>query len=117
MELSDLDHEERLALVALVGTVIGGDGAVSEDEQAQIARIAEAFGDEHYQTVAEEADERFSDEDALKDFLETIQRQDARELIYGTVLSAALPDVVDPHESSLLGWLATAWGITVQFEA
>ena len=40
MELSDLTHDERLALVALVETVVASDAAVSEDEQAHIAQLA-----------------------------------------------------------------------------
>jgi hypothetical protein len=117
MEISDLTHDEQLALVALVEVVVSGDTDVSEDEQTHIARIAGALGEETYRTLANEADERFPDERALKKFLTGLQRQEARELVYGTVLEASLPDVIDAHESSLLGWLATAWGITVQFEA
>lgn len=117
MELSDLEHDERLALVALVETVVAADAMVSDDEQMHIDRLADAFGDDGYRALAAEADERFADEAALKTFLAMIGRPGARELIYGTVLAAALPDVIDRHESSLLGWLATTWGITVQFEA
>lgn len=117
MELSDLTHDERLALIALVETVIASDARVSDDEAGHIARLATLFGDDNYRALAEEADERFEDEAELKSFLTAIIRQDARELIYGTVLEAALPDVIDGHESSLLGWLASEWGITVQFEA
>ena len=116
MELSDLTHDERLALVALVETVVGSDAAVSDDEETQIAHIAAAFGDEAYRALATQADERFADEAELKRFLAALMRQEARELIYGTVLDAALPDLIDRHESSLLGWLATTWGITVQIE-
>src|SRR5262245_43088960 len=115
MELTDLTHDERLALVALVETVVASDVTVSEDEQAHIARIAAAFGDEHYRALVEEADRRFPDEPALKTFLAALIRREARELIYGTVLDAALPDLIDRHESSLLGWLATAWDISVEF--
>jgi uncharacterized tellurite resistance protein B-like protein len=117
MELKDLTHDERLALVALVENVVASDATVSDDEQDRIAALAAAFGDEPYRALATEADERFSDEAELKRFLAALIRPDARELIYGTVLDAALPDVIDRHESSLLGWLATTWGITVQFEA
>ena len=117
MELSDLTHDERLALVALVENVIASDAEVSDDEAGHIERIAAVFGDENYRALADEVDVRFEDEAALKTFLAALLRQDARELIYGTVLDAALPDVIDRHESSLLGWLATEWGITVQFEA
>lgn len=117
MELNDLTHDERLALVALVEVVVSSDANVSEDEQNQIAHIADALGDDAYRALANEADERFPDEGALKSFLGGLQRQEARELVYGTVLETALPDVIDTHESSLLGWLATAWKITVQFDA
>lgn len=116
MELTDLTHDERLALVALVEVVVSSDADVSENEQTQIAGVATALGDEAYRTLANEADERFPDQDTLKTFLTGLQRQEARELIYGTVLESALPDVIDSHESSLLGWLATTWNVTVQFE-
>lgn len=117
MELTDLSHDERLALVALIEAVIGSDATVSDEEASHISRLAAAFGDDAYRALAAEADERFEDEAALKSFLTTLTRPEARELIYGTVLDAALPDVIDRHESSLLGWLATEWGITVQFDA
>lgn len=116
MELQDLTHDERIGLVALIEAVAGSDNEVSDDEEAHIAEVADAFGDEAYRDLATEADERFPDEASLKTFLGTLARQDARELIYGTVLATALPDVIDRHESSLLGWLATAWKVTVQFE-
>lgn len=117
MELSDLTHDERLALVALMENVVGSDAAVSEDEEARIADIAGVFGDEAYRVLATEADERFADEPQLKTFLAALIRPEARELIYGTVLDAALANGVDQHESSLLGWLASTWNITVQFDA
>ncbi|MCC6849039.1 MAG: hypothetical protein IT294_11105 [Deltaproteobacteria bacterium] len=117
MELTDLSHDERLALVALIETVVASDAAVSDDEAAHVARIAAALGDDNYRALADEADERFGDEAALKTFLSALLRPEARELVYCTVLDAALPDLIDRHESSLLGWLATEWGITVQFEA
>jgi tellurite resistance protein TerB len=117
MELTDLTHDEQLALVTLIETVVASDREVSDDEAEQIERVASALGPETYRALAEEADARFRDEAGLKGFLAGIQRQEARELIYGTVLEAALPDVIDQHESSLLGWLASAWSVTVQFEA
>jgi hypothetical protein len=117
MELKELTHDEQLALVALVEVVVASDAEVSEDEESFVVRLASTLGDDAYRALIDEADERFSDEAELKAFLATITRQDARELIYGTVLEAALPDVIDRHESSLLGWLASTWNVTVQFEA
>ncbi len=117
MELSDLDHDERLALVALLELIVGSDAEVSDEEQAEIERVAEAFGGERYRHLATEADERFADEDALRTFLSGVGRQEARELIYGTALAAALPDAVDDRESAVLDWLAKTWKVSVTFES
>jgi len=117
MELSDLDHDERLALVALIELIVGADAEVSDDEEAEIERVAAAFGDEAYRALATEGDERFTDEEALRTFLAGIRRQEARELIYGTALAAALPDAIDDRESALLDWLAATWKVSVTFES
>ena len=117
MELSDLDHDERLALVAVIELIVGSDAEVSDEEEAEIERVAEAFGDDAYRALATEADDRLADPDALRAFLAGIERQEARELIYGTALAAALPDSVDDRESELLDWLAKTWKVSVTFES
>ncbi len=117
MELNELTRDEQLGLVALVEVIVSSNADVSDEEQDLIGKIAAALGDETYQALADEVDERFPDEAALKTFLAGLHREEARELIYGTALETAIPDVMDRHESSLLGWLATAWKITVQFDA
>ena len=117
MELKDLNGDERTALVGLMREVVMADANLSDDELDEVADIVDAFGEEGYQAALDAFEARFSDEESFRGFLATITRQEARELIYGTVLEAALPDVIDAHESSLLGWLAGIWHVTVQFEA
>jgi uncharacterized tellurite resistance protein B-like protein len=114
MELTDLTHDEQLALVAVIELVVAADRTVSDDEQAAMARVAAVIGDENYRALAATSDERFADDASLRAFLTGLQRQEARELIYGTVLEVALPDTVDTQESSFLEWLAKAWSITVR---
>ena len=63
-----------------------------------------------------EVDKRFSDEQTLRKFLSTISRQEAREVIYGTVIEAAMTDTVDGRESALLDWLAGEWNVEVKYE-
>jgi hypothetical protein len=88
------------------------DKTVSEPEQVVLADIVETVGEEMYRTVLEEADDRFADLDALKAFLEGINSQDARELIYGTAWQEAVATPsVNHDESELLSWLASTWGI------
>jgi hypothetical protein len=97
MEVTDLTHDERFALVALLELV-----------------VESVLGAEEYDRLADEANQRFTDEDALKAFVLCVRRQDARELIYGQVLEAAVENGVDKLEAELLDWLAKTWGVRVQ---
>ncbi len=116
MELSDLNQDEQLALTGLLEYVVLASGHVTEDEEAEIDAIVEALGEDKYRAAVEEVDRRFPDEDALKKFLATITRQEARELIYGSVMEAAMTDTVEGRESALLGWLADAWQVEVTYD-
>jgi hypothetical protein len=116
MELAELNQEERLALAGLMEFVVLASGHVTEDEQQEIDAITVALGEEAYRTAVDEVDRRFTDENALKDFLKTITRQEARELIYGVVLQSAMVDTVEGRPSDLLEWLAKTWKVEVIFE-
>lgn len=116
MTLTDLTQDERVALAALVEVVVEADGSASEDEVAALQRVIDAVGADAYAAAADAADERFRDEAELKAFLPSIDRQEARELIYGAVLDAAIPDAMDTHTATLLEWLARTWNIAVRIE-
>jgi hypothetical protein len=116
MELRDLDHDERLALLGLVRFMGESNRDVTDEESATIAHIAAALGAESYRAIAAEADERFADEDALRAFLRGVGGPEARELIYGAVLEVALGDTIQKSESALLDWLAQEWRVQVSFD-
>jgi hypothetical protein len=116
MELSELDKDEQVALAGLLEFVILASGHVTEDEEQEIDAIVESLGEEPYRAAVTEVDKRFPDEKALRTFLATIARQDARELIYGTVFEAAMTDNVEGRESALLDWLAEQWNIEVTYD-
>ena len=116
MELTDLNKEEQIALAGLLEFVVLASGHVTEDEQAEIDTIVEALGEDAYDTAVAEVDKRFSDEQALREFLSTIHRQEAREVIYRTVIEAAMTDTVEGRESALLDWLAGEWNVEVKYE-
>jgi hypothetical protein len=116
MELRDLSHEERLALVALLVVVLESDRVVSDGEVADIDRVVAELGQDEYQRLVAEVDRRFPTEDELKAFLPSITGQEARDLIYGTVLDTAIEDSVDPRESQVLDWLAALWNVRVELE-
>jgi hypothetical protein len=116
MELADLNKDEQIALAGILEFVVLASGHVTEDEQNEIDAIVDAVGEDNYRAAVNEVDRRFEDEQSLRAFLSTIERQEAREVIYGTVIEAAMTDTVEGRESALLEWLASAWKIEVTYD-
>lgn len=114
MEIADLNHEEKVALVALVEFLVESDTAVSEQEIDHIQAIAEALGEDEFRKLAEEVDRRVEDEDGLRELLSAVQRPDAREVIFETALETAIPDGILTHESEILEWLEEEWDLQVE---
>jgi hypothetical protein len=116
MELTDLEPDERTALVGLLKLAVMSDGNVSEDELERVEDIVDALGEEVYQNTLDTFETRFPDLPAFQKFLRGITRQEARELIYGTILEGSIADSVEGRESDLLTWLAEAWNVEVKIE-
>ena len=116
MELADLNKDEQIALAGLLEFVVLASGHVTEDEEHEIDAIVGAIGEDSYRVAVEEVDKRFSDEQSLRGFLVKIDRQEAREVIYGTVIEAAMTDTVEGRENALLTWLAAEWKVEVTYE-
>lgn len=113
MTLTELSHDQKLALVALVELFTMADGVVSDGEAAQINKIAEALGDEEYRELLDETETRFADVDMLKASLQTINEQGARELIYGLVMEEVMTSPSTTHGPDLLDWLKAEWNVAV----
>jgi hypothetical protein len=114
MDFTDLTQDERLALVALLELVVTAKPELTDAESREIGKVARALGRDAYRRLTEAVDERFADEAALRAFLKTIARQDARELIYGTALEAAAGDWPVREEAELLQWLGRTWKVSVR---
>jgi hypothetical protein len=111
MHLNDLLPEESLALVALSRAVVRADGAVTELEGEAIAVMAAEIGEATYRRLFVKAVEAFPDEGALKTFLVSIERAEARALVYESILTLAGVDSISVEEESLMGWLQETWEI------
>lgn len=116
MTIRDLTPDEQLALVALSELTVISNRTVTDNEVAELDQLVHELGDETFHGLAEQAEARFADRDALKAFLLTITRQEARELIYGTVLTEALADSMPHEESRFLEWLGQQWGVSVEVD-
>ena len=116
MTLNDLNHDEKMALVALIEVAVITDTHVSTEELALMDEIVNELGEDTFHALAEEAEQRFAQRDALRTFLKGITRQEAREIIYGTVLAEAIADAVPHAEADFLDWLAKEWKINMNVE-
>lgn len=117
MELETLTSDEQLALVALIKMTVMADGNVSQEEVEELQDIVEEIGEDKYTALSADSEKKFKNEAALKKFLETIKREDAREIIYGTVMDLAAIDIVASEESELLSWLGKAWNLEMHVGA
>jgi len=116
MTINELSRNEKLALVALTEVAVISDRDVTDVEVAQVEAIVDELGEDLFQELAEEAESRFAERSALKTFLQTLTNPDARELIYGTVLSENLANTIPHEQAEFMDWLATVWNLRIDIE-
>jgi hypothetical protein len=114
MELRDLNQDERTALVGLMKVVVMSDGNVSEEEIEHVETLVDAFGEGEYERTLERFEQTFPDAAAFKTFLGTIARQEAREVIFATVLESAGEGALEGAEADLLEWLSGIWNVSIE---
>ena len=116
MEIRDLNPDERQALVGLMKVLVMSDGNVTEDELEHVEALVEAFGADEYQRMLDAVATQFKDEAAFRKFLTGITRQEARDLIFATVLEGAAENALDSNEGELLDWLSSTWNVKVEID-
>ena len=68
----------------------------------------------YYESNARERLFGILDEGSFREFLRGVGRQDARELIFGTLLESAGEGALDGGETDLLDWLSKTWNIKIE---
>ena len=114
MELSDLDQGERTALIGLMKLVVLSDTEVSDDELDHIETLVDAFGEGEYQRTLDALETQLREPARFREVLRGVSRQDARDLIFGTVLEAAGEGALEGREAELLDWLSQTWNIKIE---
>ena len=114
MEIRDLNEDEQLALVGLIEFIAESNATISEEEEEEISGLVAEFGAEKYRSLVDAVDEKFGNEEALRAFLTGIERQEARDLIYGLGLETALSDAENLAHSDMLDWLRAEWNVSVE---
>jgi formylmethanofuran:tetrahydromethanopterin formyltransferase len=111
MNLNDLLPDESLALVALSRAIARADGVITPLEGQAIAVIAAEVGEATYRKLFAKAAASFPDQASLEKFLATIERPEARSLIYESILALAAADSISAEEEPLMAWLQETWEI------
>jgi hypothetical protein len=108
MMITKLNSEEKLALTGVIKWVI------SADNENTIEGIEEFFkqnewGD--FNAIWDEMDTRFDSIEDLKEFLTSITRQEAREIIIQIAKDIMMSDVIITYEEKqVLAFLNDIWG-------
>ena len=117
MELEQLDSQERLVLVAALRLTVLADGRATEGEARELDTVVGSMGQANYDAAFEQADREIRDLGELDSKLATVTREEARELIYGTVLTVTLADSTGVAEEPVLERMARAWNLRVEVAA
>jgi hypothetical protein len=116
MDFKDLNLSERASLVALLRTCVMADGSVNEAEESAFDLLVQLLGEDSYREAAAMATERAQDQESLLGLLAEVHREEARELIYGTLLQVATSETINASESAILDMVGEAWNIQPKFE-
>jgi hypothetical protein len=110
MTLDDLSQPEQVVLLALVGLMARMDGSVSQEELELLEQIADEIGEGRFE-AARDAAAALDDGPAILRAAGSIERLEAREVIFELVYGIAVRDTLAESEAAMLNELATLWGL------
>lgn len=113
MEITQFTKDEKIALVGLIEHLLMADKVVSLEETQSLRNVVSEIGEHAYRSLIHDYRSIISNIDSFKQFLLNIERQEAREEIYGTLFEIAEADFFDENESELLDWLAKEWNLDI----
>ena len=116
MTLAELEHEEVVALLALLGLMARLDGQVSGDEMDLLTRVVSEVGREAFDRAAKEA-AQLPDTEAILKTAGKVLRQEAREVLFEVLYEMAMREVIVEREAQLLDWLAETWELPPRLSA
>jgi Tellurite resistance protein TerB len=110
MTLDELTQPERVVLLALVGLMARVDGSVSQEELDLLEQIADELGPEGFEAARDQA-AALADGSSILGAAASIERQEAREVVFELVYGMALQGTIAESESALMNELAKRWGL------
>jgi len=111
LEMSELSHDEELALIGLLKAVIQVDKQLGFEESEELKRVAAMMGAERFHERVEEARGLFQSLESIKEHAQNVTRQPARQLIFNLLLEMAKRDELLTGEEDLLEQIAGLWEV------
>ena len=111
MQVNDMTDAEKRALGTLVRVVVGVDGRYSTEEAEALDRAAEELGADGFWAAVRAAGRAHHDDEEIKAEAREVERQEARETIYGALFTIAASGSIVGSEGWVLDWLAETWKI------
>ena len=108
MTLAELEHDEAVALLALLGLMARLDGQVSGDEMELLTRVVSEIGREKFDRAAKQA-ASLPDTEAILHTARGVTRPEAREVLFELLYDMAMREVIVEREEQLLNFLAETW--------
>lgn len=114
MKLDDMTEPEKTALGTLARLVVALDGEYSLSESTQLQAAAAELGEEEFWRVVRDAGRQHHSEEIVTTQAAAVERQEARETIYGVLFNIAAAGSIVNREGHLLDQLATAWRLETE---
>ncbi len=110
MNVADLTVDERLALLGLVAHLAAADGTIDEGERAELDALGEELGIEGIHEQLAAAWERFPTREALLEYMDVVDRDEAQELIRTIAMDLAQSDGArSAEERDLISDVIQVW--------
>ena len=97
-------------LLSLVGLMARMDGSVSQDELELLEQIADEIGEKRFE-AARDAAAALADGAAILRAASSVDRPEAREVIFELVYGIAVQGTIAESEAAMLNELAATWGL------
>lgn len=112
MNLTDLDDDEQLALVALVIQLMRADGETSEDELTELSALGAEMGPKRFDAAYVRAREALATREVALAFAHAhVSRPEARQLLHTVLFDMAAADGVSDDERALVETVQAMWEI------
>lgn len=110
-DLNQLTHREVATLVTMLQRIVVMDQMISNAEREAVLAVSRKVEPELYAKGLKLANDMQKGPGAIEKMIDWVARQEARELIFRTVLGVAMVDEISPGELTLIRLLERKWGV------